>query len=200
MVSKNIRDQATVAVNNVLATLLPGAAAVSVSKHSKKNGKVSKAHLIDSNLKKRLELHERDVQGIKRKEKKLRKAELKKRRVLEEEREQIAKKNILAKHKKEGNLSKREKEYLQALAKRNTKNLKAWDLDEETEADFIEVQNHILETSGRTHKKSNKRRQRVKEFKEELSTKSFTDHRYPGLTPGLAPVGLSDEEESSDEE
>lgn len=197
MVSKGVRDQATMAVNNVLASLLPGAAAVTMQ--SKKQGKVSKAQLIDRNLKKRLELHERDVQAIKRKQKKVRKAEMKKKRVEEEELEQIAKKRILAKHREEGTLTQREQDYLKALARKNTRNLKAWDLDEETEADFLEVQNHILKTSGRTQRKSTKRRQRVKQFKEEIKEKSIADHRYPGLTPGLAPVGLSDEEESDEE-
>lgn len=53
--------QATLAVNSVLASLLPGAAAITGSNKKVSKPRVAKAQLIDMNLKKRLELQEKDV-------------------------------------------------------------------------------------------------------------------------------------------
>ncbi|UCS20710.1 uncharacterized protein HLK63_G08481 [Nakaseomyces glabratus] len=202
MVSKNSKMQATLAVNSVLASLLPGAAAITGSNKKVSKPRVAKAQLIDMNLKKRLELQEKNVYLEKRKEKRARKSTLRKRREEEFEMEQKAKLQILNKHREQGTLTQKEKAYLDELAKRNTKKLKSWDLEDDVKEDFLEIQAQILnDTKESSKRRSSKKKNKNKGFKQTLSSSSkVQDHRYPGLTPGLAPVGLSDEEESSDDE
>lgn len=204
--SKSPQLQATNAVNSLLGNLLPGATKISTmsNKRRLKSSKGSKAQLIDINLRKRVEIQEKDVSRIKKKEKKLRKQVLKTRKKANDQLEQSAKLQILESHKQNGVLTIKEKKFLNNVMRRNVSNAKSWDLDVDDKEDLQEVQEYILDNTlaSKNAARSQKRRKRTKQFKEEIRGKqpSGSDHRYPGLTPGLAPVGLSDEEESSDEE
>ncbi|CCC71182.1 hypothetical protein NCAS_0G02950 [Naumovozyma castellii] len=206
--SKTSQLQATSAVNSLLSNILPGSSKIKVRNEdqltSRKKQKKSKAQLIDQNLKKRVELQERDVFKIKKKEKKQQKNKIKSRKVEHQQLDQLAKLEVLKKHKKEGTLTPREQEYLNKVIKLNTASAKSWELDDEEKEELKEIQKFILDktTSSRDLKRKSKRRNKVKQFKEDIkqSTNNVSDHRYPGLTPGLAPVGLSDEEESSEED
>ncbi|EJS43354.1 YIL127C [Saccharomyces arboricola H-6] len=194
--------QATSAVNGLLSSLLPG-----IPKIRENNGKArvkngSKAQLIDRNLKKRVELQNRDVHKIKKRAKLAKKKQVKKHKCDKEQLEQVAKYQVLKRHQEEGTLTEHERKYLNKLIRRNSQNLRTWDLEEEVRDELDDVQQYILNQTIPTAKtdRSQRRRSKRKQFKEDTSNDSTRDHRYPGLTPGLAPVGLSDEEDSSEED
>lgn len=196
--------QANHAVNSLLAKILPGSPKVKVNRKSKKNNlKGSKAQLIDANLKQRVLLKQKDTLKIKKKQKRVAKAKVKDRRLALEQSERNVKLQILESHRQRDMLTTKEKQYLDRLIKHNVTKVKSLDIDEEQKQELHELQEFILSNDNKKKLHSKKRRSKVKQFKEEIkpsSKKTVVDHRYPGLTPGLAPVGLSDEEESSNEE
>lgn len=199
--SVNSQLQATAAVNELLGALLPGAKKIAVGdgrSQGRGSHKGSKAKLIDRNLKRMVELRERDEVSLKKRQKKQKIRAIKASRASRQEIEQAAKLKVLEEHRKNGNLTAKERKYLNKLAERNAKNVEAWELEEEDRQELRELQQRIIgqispERSGQA------RRKKIKTFKEEMKPVA-ADRRYPGLTPGLAPVGLSDEEESSDED
>ncbi|QLL31429.1 hypothetical protein HG536_0B02920 [Torulaspora globosa] len=201
--SENAQLQATAAVNELLGTLLPGAKKISVSDGGRSQGRGShrgsKAKLIDRNLKRMVELRERDEVALKKRQKKKKIRAIKCSRASREEIEQAAKLRVLEEHRKRGNLSAKERKYLNKLAERNARNVDAWELEDEEKEELRELQQRIIgQISADRPTRGQARRKKIKTFKEEI--KPVADRRYPGLTPGLAPVGLSDEEESSDED
>lgn len=196
---------ATSSVNDILAKVLPGMKKVKPANETKTSkSKGSKAQLIDHNLKKMIALQQRDVHKIKKKEKTSKKNALKNRQTQLLKLEKNAKLQVLQQHLKTGTLTEHETEYINKLTKRTVRNAKSWDMNDEEKEESLELQEYILQnqSQNKNRERSNKRRKRVKAFKEQKNTDDelVTDHRYPGLTPGLAPVGMSDEEESSDEE
>ncbi|SMN18635.1 similar to Saccharomyces cerevisiae YIL127C RRT14 Putative protein of unknown function [Maudiozyma saulgeensis] len=199
---------ATSAVNGILSKILPGMKEIQPNKNNnlinkQKKNKGSKAQLIDHNLKKMISLQKRDIYKIKKKEKLQKKNALKERQIDYNKLEKNAKLKVLQKHKLDGKLTEKEAEYLDKLTKKSIKNAKSWDLDDEEREESLELQEYILKnkSTNKNHARSNKRRQKIKQFKEDIQdSNTVSDHRYAGLTPGLAPVGLSDEEESSSEE
>lgn len=205
--SKSTEFQATNAVNSLIKRILPGMQKIAVHNKDKKKSKFkqkgSTAQFIDRNLKESVELNEKNVFLSKKRERKVRKQENKSKRAHNEKLEQQARLQLLVKHQAEGTLTDTECDYLSKLTKRNVLNAKAWDLDEDDEDESIELQRYILEKLSESQKDSRSlnRRKRVKLFKEEIKEKANTslERKYPGLTPGLAPVGLSDEESSDDE-
>lgn len=204
--SKSTEFQATIAVNSLLSSLLPGAQKISTNGKSKRrnNQKGSTAQLIDRNLKKMVALNELDVSKIRKKERKLRKQENRLKRIDNDKLEQTAKLQLLIKHRAEGTLTASEETYLKRLLKKNESNAKLWDLDDDDKDELKDLQKYILDKATGSGKvaRGSKRRRKIKEFKEDIkdSRTALMDRRYPGLTPGLAPVGLSDEESSDDEE
>ncbi|CAI4064421.1 hypothetical protein SKDZ_09G0440 [Saccharomyces kudriavzevii ZP591] len=201
--SQASKFQATSAINGLLSSLLPGVPKIRANsvKAGVNNG--SKAQLIDRNLKKRVELQNRDVHKIKKRSKLAKKRLVKKHKCDKERLEQLAKYQVLKKHQEEGTLTEHEKKYLNKLIRRNSQNLRSWDLREEVRDELNDIQQYILKQTVSTTnaERSQRRRSKRKQFKEDIAqSDSVKDHRYPGLTPGLAPVGASDEEESSEEE
>lgn len=204
--SKHAELQANIAVNSLLSTLLPGAKKISSGidgRRSKSSTKVrgSKAQLIDRNLKKIVELQERDVESLKKRQRKMKKRAVRANKVENDKIQQLAKLSVLERHKKVGTLTVKEQKYLNKLVNRNVRTARSLDLEEEDKEALRELQQKIIsQNSGvESAKRSKKRRKTVKKFKEDIHP-TVRDRRYPGLTPGLAPVGLSDEEDSSDED
>ncbi|SCU94255.1 LAFA_0F20758g1_1 [Lachancea sp. 'fantastica'] len=199
MTAEASRKQATAAVNSVMSQLLPGCSKINddrSGKHmrSKKANKGSKAQLISRDLKLAARVRDRDAHGIKKKEHQTRRKQIKAKLALEDQLDQRAKLQILKKHHEEGTLTNKERKYLNKVIGRNVRDLKSWDMEDE--ADLQDLQDSILENSG-LGKQSRRTKKGRKDFKEGPSSKAHTsDHRYAGLTPGLAPVGLSDEEDS----
>ncbi|QEU58992.1 Rrt14 [Kluyveromyces lactis] len=190
---------ATNAVNALLQSVLPGSASVNAERKKTSRDKGSKAQLIDRNLKKRVEVQEKDVYRIKKREKKMLRKKISGRKEVQEDIEQKAKLQVLRKHQLDNSLTDHEKSYLDKVVKKNVRNLKSWDYDDKEE--LLDLQKQILANSEDSKKvrKVKSRRQKKKQFKENLP-QSIQDHRYKALTPGLAPVGASDEEESEDED
>ncbi|SCU88381.1 LADA_0E09802g1_1 [Lachancea dasiensis] len=201
MSSTASREQATAAVNSVLSWMLPGSPRVDDNTRSSlknRSKKGSKAQLINQNLKKAVRVRERDAQGIKKREMKARKKQIRAKQVLEDEAEQRAKLEVLQKHREEGTLTQKERKFLNKVIARNVRDFKSWDSQDD---DLRDLQDAVLEYhhshgSRAIGGKSKKKRGFVEESPASART---ADHRYPGLTPGLAPVGLSDEEESDGE-
>lgn len=193
--SLSTRTQATVAVNELLNSILPGSSQVKVQHKRKSSEKGSKAQLINRNLKKRLELQERDAFRIRRKQKKIQKKKIGDKKAQLETFEQKAKLLVLKKHRDENTLTEHEKEYLDKLLKKNVRSLKSWEVDEKEEMEDLQKKVLVGLASNKSVGTSKRRTHKKKQFKQQLS-KNVSDHRYPGLTPGLAPVGLSDEEDS----
>lgn len=197
---------ATSAVNSILSKILPGNKEIKLSKkdNNTKKSKGSGAQLIDHNLKKMVALQKKDIHKIKKKEKINKKNLLKKNLSENKKLEKNAKLQVLQKHKNNGTLTDIEKKYLDKLTQKSIRNAKSWDLDEDEKKESLELQEYILknDSNNKNRVRKNKRRQKIKQFKEEIKENDniVSDHRYAGLTPGLAPVGLSDEEESSSEE
>ncbi|CEP62137.1 Rrt14p LALA0_S04e08680g [Lachancea lanzarotensis] len=202
MTVQSSRNQATAAVNSVLSQLLPGCSKIKddrSGKHmrSRNTNKGSKAQLISRDLKLAAVVRDRDAHGIKKKVNQQRKKEIKAKLALQDQLDQRAKLQILKKHHEEGTLTNKERKYLNKVIGRNVRDLKSWDMEDET--DLQDLQDSILESSGVAEQGRRTKKGR-KDFKEGPSSKAHTsDHRYAGLTPGLAPVGLSDEEESDAE-
>ncbi|CDO95545.1 unnamed protein product [Kluyveromyces dobzhanskii CBS 2104] len=190
---------ATNAVNALLQSVLPGSASIKVDRKRFSRDKGSKAQLIDRNLKKRAEVQERDVYRIKKKEKKALRKKISGRKQAQEDVEQKAKLQVLRKHQENNTLTDHERNYLDKVIKRNVRNLKSWDYDDKEEIQDLQKQILANSSDARKVRKVKSRRQKKKQFKEALS-QSVKDHRYQALTPGLAPVGASDEEDSEEEE
>ncbi|CAR25498.1 hypothetical protein ZYGR_0A00620 [Zygosaccharomyces rouxii] len=193
------------AVKGLLAKMLPGAvqSAENSAQKTKQKQKGSKAQLIDRNLKRRVQLQELDVEKLKKKQSRIRRRDLQKQRRGQEEIKQLAELEVLERHRKEGKLTKKETKHLNRLVNVNAERAKSWELDEDEKEDLLELQKYILEktTSANRVAKSQKRRQKKKTFNDNKKGVSASmARRYPGLTPGLAPVDMSDEEESSEEE
>ncbi|AMD19687.1 HCL464Wp [Eremothecium sinecaudum] len=196
MYPSSSKAQATSAVNNLLESIFPGVGKVTNKKNNRKLK--SNTQLIDRNLRRRVEIEERDTDRIKKKAKKQSKDKLRKVKRATEELVQKAKLANLKKHQQEGDLSAKEKKYLNSLIKRNISRLKGWQ-DEEAAEDLSELQAQVLEMMTGDEKNRRAKMRNQKKFKlKEKKAQANVDHRYPGLTPGLAPVGLSDEESSEE--
>lgn len=189
------------AVNGILARMLPGVSREN-GKRVEKSKKGSKAQLIDRNLKRRVQLQEVDVEKLKRKQNRIRRREMRNQKRSQERLEQLAQLEVLEKHRKEGNLTKNESKHLNALVRTNEQRVKSWEMGEDGKEDLLELQEYILNKTTGANKasKSQKRKSKYKNFAENDKFTSSSARRYPGLTPGLAPVGMSDEEDSSEEE
>ncbi|SCU84674.1 LAMI_0C08438g1_1 [Lachancea mirantina] len=186
------RQQATNAVNSLLSKMLPGSAKIDHNRKKRPNrAGAPGARLINQNLKKRVELQERDVERIKRGEARAKKRAVMAQKAREDERTQLAKLEVLRQHQKDDTLTKKERKYLNSIIARNTAQLQTWDV---SNPDLQDLQDAILGDRNQLSKQGRKRRVGFVEQKQ-----GHGDHHFAGLTPGLAPVGLSDEE-SSDEE
>ncbi|AAS53056.2 AER376Wp [Eremothecium gossypii ATCC 10895] len=112
--------------------------------------------------------------------------------------EQEAKLAALERHQETGRLTKEEKRYLNKRTRQGAARARTWDLDEDEADEAAALQSQILDRIGSASGAGRVRKQRRARIREALP-KASEDRRYAGLTPGLAPVGMSDEE-SSDEE
>lgn len=193
------------AVKSLLAKMLPASvqSAENNAQKIKQKQKGSKAQLIDRNLKRRVQLQELDVEKLKKRQSRIRRRELLKQRRSQEEIKELAELEVLERHRKEGKLTKKEKKYLNRLVNVNSERARSWELDEDEKEDLLELEKYILDktTSANRVEKSQRRRNKKKQFSDkQKSVSPLMARRYPGLTPGLAPVDMSDEEESSEEE
>lgn len=197
---------ATDAVNDLLDGLLPGTTKLNeksrTNKH-KTNSAHSQAQLIDRNLKESVSIQAQNRVKLAKKRKHDRKREIMRQKIHQNQWEVLAREHIMKKHQEKGTLDSAEKKLLQEKILHNTRTLKSRGIPEEMNDELVEAQNDVLHALH-PPEKSLERRRRKKEFRETknnpVSSNSNFDKRFPGLTPGLAPVDMSDEEGSSEED
>lgn len=116
---------------------------------------------------------------------------LKKSQAENTKRNKIAKHQLITKHRKDNTLTLEEDKYLRKIVKRNANLLNRLSEieDYDLRSELQSLQQDIL--SAQKPKKPMKNKDRAKDFKEKLQSGKIS---YPGLTPGLAPVGMDDDD------
>ncbi|KAL6948684.1 hypothetical protein ACO0QE_001157 [Hanseniaspora vineae] len=200
-------------VNDLLDSVLPGVSTLSKtkSKHSFSKSKTRRsqnsAQLINENLKKRVLVDDFNPHSIIKKAKLREKKLIKSKQKNDQWYKTQARINLLKEHYEKNNLTEQEQQLLKQRIDKQVDLLKTWELDEEMQEELDDLQDDILHLTE-SNKHGSKRRRLKKKSKTFNSSNnnnkshkksSSMDSRYAGLTPGLAPVGLDDEEESSDE-
>lgn len=175
-------------VNKLLDSLLPGN---SVSSTDQQRDNVTSTSQIINMAQKKLKPEE--IRRIQKKERHIKRQKIRKQRDQKDQVESTAKYELLQQHAKTGNLTNREKKELKKLINRNVVSLQSWKTEA---ADQIEdLQREILQLKNTDR---SKKRVKQKVLGKDLYKKKL-ERKYPGLTPGLAPVGLSDSDDSDDE-
>lgn len=107
----------------------------------------------------------------------------------------IAKHHVIKSHKEANTLTAEEQKYLNKVVKRNAGALSRLSEieDYELKLELANLQEDILAVN----KKQRRSKQRLnKDFNDKIKRGKIS---YPGLTPGLAPVGMDDEDDSDSE-
>lgn len=170
-------------VNRLLDNVFPG--------HSTAVTKIgtSGAQIINTAQKK---LKPEEVRRIQKKEKLAQRHQMRQKQQVRAKVESVARYDLLKQHAKDGKLTPDEKKELKILVNKNVVSLQSWRTDAEDE--MVDIQREILELKK---KDSSKKRSKKKVTAQEIYKKK-QEQKYPGLTPGLAPVGMSDSD--SDDE
>lgn len=107
----------------------------------------------------------------------------------------LVKYNVIKAHKNTDSLTPEEQKYLLKLIKKNSNAVKRADVDDPfVQEEINDLRNEIMTLTNEKYDRSKDRRL-------ESKLQSFNDKvekgvlAYPGLTPGLAPVGLDSDEE-----
>ncbi|ODQ78993.1 hypothetical protein BABINDRAFT_162072 [Babjeviella inositovora NRRL Y-12698] len=189
--------QAQSTVNKLLSTFVPGAERISTdqSQLSLAKKRLSSAQLVHNNA-----THKRMTEEEFRKQ--LKKQKVMKRKQLKVSKETSAKVNkmaryqIIKKHYDDNVTDEAETKYMEKLIRRNVNSVKSW--DNERDSEIMDLQNDLLK--DKFVAKAGKKKRTKASKKNDFTTKVKKGVlAYPGLTPGLAPVGLSDDEDSDDE-
>ncbi|KAG7194313.1 Regulator of rDNA transcription protein 14 [Scheffersomyces spartinae] len=200
--STSSKTQTESTINRLLATYLPGTTVDETKSQlwnnnsNNKNSKISSSTQQIHQQIKRSKLSKHEIKKIN----KLNKAKLNK-LVLKNQAEskRVAKlaKYDLIKNRHRDDLTIEEEKYLNKLIKRNVNSIKRvseiLDLEVKEELDF--VKKDILEklNTKKSKSKSTSKDRQKQQFQDKIN-KGFIS--YPGLTPGLAPVGVDDDDES----
>lgn len=169
-------------VSKLLDTVLPG--------HSIRTEKTSavssKSQIINTAQKK---LKPEEVRRLQKKEKLVVRQQVKDKREQRERVESVARYELLQQHAKDGKLTLDEKKELKRLINKNIVSVQSWRTDAEDE--MVDVQKQILELKKTDYaNKKSKKKQSI--ISAQNMYKKKLEKKYPGLTPGLAPVGMSD--------
>lgn len=101
---------------------------------------------------------------------------------------------LIKEHKNKNDLTEEEKKYLRKLVKKNSSAVRrAGDVDDmliREEIDDLRSEILALENEKNDRSMAKQKENRLHAFKEKVTAGTIS---YPGLTPGLAPVGLDDE-------
>ncbi|CCH42492.1 hypothetical protein BN7_2037 [Wickerhamomyces ciferrii] len=181
----NNPSKSTKTVNKLLAKVLPGQSSSNIIKSSSSS--------TSQQLTSHQQNHKIDPYKVQKQDKKQKRQAIK---IINEKRAKLlneAKAKILEDHLNQGTLSKEEKLELKLKIKKNVTNLQSWSLEQED--DLKEIQDQILSMKNKSKKKIINKKS--KSNQNDIYDKK-TIQRYPGLTPGLAPVDMDDSEEESD--
>lgn len=186
--SKSSQAQAHSTLNKLLAHTLPGSAV-----NESSSAKLTSTQIINSHLTKR-KLRADEVRKINKLNKQKQNRHIKKSVEDQKKFNKLIKYNIIKKHKANDALTPEEEKYLQKLVKKNSNAVRMLsEIDDEIVKDELDqVKAEILDMALGKSKKNQKTRTE-RDFDDEIKQGLVL---YPGLTPGLAPVGFdSDDEE-----
>lgn len=190
--SSRSKKQTNDTVNKMLGDLLPGTAMGSDGLAKSRPAAQALSREIEHDKLSKEQILQRHRLRKLQKKKELQKT----RRAAEENRklEKQAKYELIKKHKEQGTLREEEEKYLNKLVKRNIRNIqKASEVDdEEIDSEIKRLRKEILgwEKEREDRRKVDKRKKKA--FNEKIKKGVIS---YPGLTPGLAPVGLEDSDD-----
>lgn len=190
--SKSSKSHAEATVNKLFSSLLPGTQGTT----SKQSPSLSSAELLSIEIENKNKLSKEELKKIHKQNKFKQHKKIKK--ALEDEKRfnKLAKYHLIKHHKTGGELSEEEAKYLKKLVKKNVNSLnRVSEIDDmEIKSELDQVRQDILKINKEKHDKKAKRIQnkKTKDFNSKVAKGMIS---YPGLTPGLAPVGLDDSDD-----
>lgn len=189
--SATSKAKAQATVNKLFESMLPGGSALPAS--TKKVSSTEKFHREVSKQK----LTKDEIRKANKAEKMKRNKVIKKRLEQDKKFQKLVKYNVIKAHKDADNLTEEEQKYLKKLIKKNSSAVRrAGDVDDPVVKDEIEqLRAEIVALLNEKYARSKERKQeeKLEAFKQKVISGTVS---YPGLTPGLAPVGF---DESDDE-
>lgn len=179
-------------MNKLFTNLLPGSVAVAPEQPSS----LSSAQKVDKEIGNKDRPTKQEIHKIRKLDKLKQRQRIKKTLEADKKFNKLAKYHLIKHHKDEKNLSEEESKYLKKLVKKNVNSLNSVSEidDEEIKAELKQVKQDILKLNNEKHAKKTKRIQnkKTKDFNSKVAKGVIS---YPGLTPGLAPVGLDDSDD-----
>lgn len=157
----------------------------------KKKATLSTSQIINAQQKK---IDPETLRRLQKKQKIKKKKEVRQLRETKERLDSKARFEVLKKHHDEGTLSPKEKSEYKMLIMKNIANVESW--KNEMDDEVVDVQKEILELRGLGVRRKEKRKSQAIKAKELYDKKG--EKRYPGLTPGLAPVGMGDSDDEDE--
>lgn len=182
-------------VNKLLAKVLPGYTTTSSS-----NSKSTRSSSPSSTSQQLTSSHNSTTSHkILKQQKKSNKKAIK---ISQEQRAKLvaeARQRILEDHLKQGKLTKEESLELKKNIKKNVVDVQSWQVEDEREVKDVQREILELKEQGKKPKGRGVGKKNGANSGKKLDVYKKEMIRYPGLTPGLAPVGATDDEESDEE-
>lgn len=194
--SASSKAKAKATVNKLFADVLPGASLLPLKK-------LSSSTASDFALEaKKKRLSKGEVRKQNKAEKAKQNKKINKKLELDKKFQKLVRYNVIKSHKgSDAALSTEEEKYLKKLVKKNSNALKRFaDVnDPDVQEEITALQEEIIAMTNAKYDRSRDRKLDAKllAFNDKIKSGTLS---YPGLTPGLAPVGLDDESDESDEE
>lgn len=198
--SKSSQTQARSTVNKLFANILPGS---TVTDSPAVDSRLSSTEIINNQMNSKHKLSTEEIKKINKANKIKKNKAINKKVEANKKFNKLVKYNIIKNHKLDNpnELPEEERKYLQKLVKKNSSTLRRLtDIDDPDVKDEIDqLKAEILELTNEKYNKAkasknNKLDKKSQDFNEKVKKGLIST---PGLTPGLAPVGLDDD---SDEE
>ncbi|OWB83289.1 hypothetical protein B5S33_g1918 [[Candida] boidinii] len=198
--SERMKSKTQATVNNLLSRYLPGNDLI--DQGNKKSKSISGALKISNIKEQNLKQEANQIQSLKQ----LKREKRKKNKKISDsynqngEIKKLAALNQSINDFKTGNkkVINIEDKQIKEIVSQNVKSVKSWELSNKSE--IKKLQNQILSLKNKEITKRRKvkaKKIKQQEFNEKVKKNLIS---VPGLTPGLAPVGASDDEDSSDED
>lgn len=192
--SSKARTKST--VNKLFENVLPNSSIVAAPKDA-----LSSTEVISKRVNKK-HLTKKEISKINKADRAKRNKQIKKKLENDKNFQKMVKYNVIKNHKNgSSGLLLEEQKYLKKLIKKNSmavrRNAEAEDTDVQEEIDSL--RDEILQMINEKHDKARDRKQdaKLQSFNEKIKSGTLS---YPGLTPGLAPVGLDDDSDESEDE
>lgn len=191
--SESSRSKSKLTVNKLFESMLPGTAALPAARKNTSSTEHFHKAVAKKNLSKEAIRKANKLEKLK-KNKAINKALARDHAFAKQ-----ARHNVIKNHKENRSLTEEEQKYLNKLIKKNSALVRRTaDVDDPAIKDEIQqLRAEILALTNEKYVDSKARTQAAKllAFKEKIAKGKMS---YPGLTPGLAPVGLDDEDSDED--